>query len=1789
VAQKLANQEFGPLPSLQPAAKGLVTYPKNQPGYLPYEPGVVLVRFKDDPSAAKADLLAASLGLVRAEPRRSPTLKVDRMRIATKETVEEAVARLNKEPQVIYAEPNYKIRLLNVPNDPRYGECWGLNNTGQTGGTVDADIDAQEAWDISIGSYSVVVAVLDTGVDYTHPDLAANIWTNSDETPGNGIDDDNNGYVDDVRGWDFEHENNNPMDDYGHGTHCSGIIGAVGNNGVGVAGVNWRVTIMPLRIIGNQDLEAYCVDAAEAIHYAVDNGARIMSCSWWTVQHYSQTLENAVVYADQHDVMLVAAAGNDSRDDDDPAYNHWPSEWPYDNIIAVAATNHTDGRAYFSNWGLVSVDVGAPGEDILSTIWPGQGYDVMSGTSMATPHVAGVVALMLSLQPNLTKQQIRQYLFTTVDPIPDLQGRTVTGGRVNAYRVLQALSGVPLPPVALAGGNRVVPAGTTVQLDGSKSFDPNQDPITFDWDFYPPMNSTASLNDETSSTPSFTADVCGEYRAVLTVSDGTFTSDPDRATVNALNYTPQSPVIETPHPYTNNMDQTWTITQPGAVVMSVHFSVFDTESGYDFVRILDGQDREWAVYDGALGEFTSVLVEGNTIKIHFTSDVSVTGQGFVIDQIRWCDAGRCPPGLGDCDDDPSTGPGGCETDTSSSIQNCGWCGHICQLAHALSQCTSGICQIASCENGWTDCDGLAETGCEADLLSDPQNCSACGVVCGPYDHATPACENGTCAIGQCDSGWDDCNGQLSDGCEQDVSSDIANCGACGNVCNLPHTQSHTCLNGQCLPLGNCQEETLSPAIESPHPYPNNYDNSWVINRPGAAQIALHFSLFDLEASSTCAWDWVSIRDKNGQEVAKLCDNQQPFWTASIPGDQVTVVMHTDSSVTRQGFTIDAINTCQEGCESGWSNCDLQPQNGCESDTSSDVNNCGGCGIVCGGAHTQSRCENSTCVVSAECQPGFADCNNNATDGCEVDLNSDPQHCGNCSTACDYDHAFGICESGVCSMGPCQFGYSDCNQDAADGCEIWTYGDPQNCGACGQPCQLPGAGQQACLEGVCYPLSDCAIDVLIPPVESPHPYPNNYDNTWVISRPGATYITLHFSQFDLEANSTCAWDWLSIRNSQGTEVAKLCGNLGEFWSVAVPGDSVTLVMHTDYSVTRQGFIVDRIKLGACTESCASGYANCNSLPGDGCEVSINDDPQNCGACGTVCSFPHANPGCSNGSCAIESCQTGWGNCNNQQADGCERDVTSDPQNCGACGNVCGPYNNATAGCVDSACVIASCTSGYADCNATVADGCEIDTTSDAANCGACGTVCGPYEHAAAVCENSACRMGACESGFADCDSDSSDGCEIDTTSDVSHCGACDNACGPYDHASAGCADSACVIASCSSGYADCNATVADGCEIDTTSDVSHCGACDNACGPYDHASAGCADSACVIASCSSGYADCNATVADGCEIDTTSDVANCGACGTVCGPYENAVAACIESLCAISECASGYADCNATVSDGCEVDLTSSVENCGVCGKACGPYEHASAVCNQSECAVGVCDEGFGNCNGLLDDGCEVDTTGDVENCGSCGNACQLAHAEAACAASACVIESCATGYQDCNGQAADGCEVDTTSDNNNCGGCGSICQLDHANALCKSSVCSIDSCQEGFADCDSQASNGCETDIAGDEANCGTCGKACASGEECSAGKCTCPDRDGDGVGGKPCGADCNDDDASIKPGAQETCDDSIDNNCDGQTDENCGEVGGGGCSCSSNGSFSGGLWLVLGLALLGRRRRPLA
>ena len=402
----------------------------------------ILVRFRSNVSRDAIANITARLN-DEVEDRIEAVDGLDVIEDEDNRSADEVLAQYRAVSEVEYAEANSEIKLdhegagkhVHANDELFYQQC-GLFNHGQDGGKSGADISAMQAWAVTKGSDQVVVAVLDSGVDYTHPDLAGNIWTRPEIIKQYEDEDLTEGAIDDLHGFNVVEDNGDPMDDNGHGTHCAGIIGAEGGNEVGIAGVNWTVKIMPLRFM-DSDGAGTTKDAIEAINYVINRkragvNVRVISASWGSTIK-SRAMEDVIRKAGDEGILFVAAAGNDHSDND--AKPHYPASYDLNNVISVAALDRNDELTSFSNWGATSVDVAAPGQQIVST-WLNHGFEERQGTSMATPFVAGVAALILSTNTAISIDDLRTRLLTSVDAVPSLKGKVATGGRINAAKAV---------------------------------------------------------------------------------------------------------------------------------------------------------------------------------------------------------------------------------------------------------------------------------------------------------------------------------------------------------------------------------------------------------------------------------------------------------------------------------------------------------------------------------------------------------------------------------------------------------------------------------------------------------------------------------------------------------------------------------------------------------------------------------------------------------------------------------------------------------------------------------------------------------------------------------------------------------------------------------------------------------------------------------------------------------------------------------------------------------------------------------------------------------------------------------------------------------------------------------------------------------------------------------------------------------------------------------------------------------------------------------------------------------
>jgi subtilisin family serine protease len=409
----------------------------------------VLVRFAADASPAqRADMRAS------ADVERDAMLSVRGLELVDPEpgvSVGAAVADLERMDGVLYAEPDRVLHQTAAPNDPLFSDQWGLSI-----------IRAPEAWDVTTGSAQVTVAVVDTGIDAAHPDLSPNLWTNPGESGAgretNGLDDDGDGRIDDVHGWDFVDSDAQPQDGNGHGTHVAGTIAARGNDATGVAGVSWTAGLMALRVL-DDDGSGYVSDVLTAYAYAARSGARVVNASLGG-DRFSRAEHDAIAAAPS--TLFVVAAGNDGADNDTTAT--YPCDYDLANVICVAASDRDDALASFSNYGDTSVDLAAPGVDIAST-WPGARYALLDGTSMATPHVTGAAALVLAHNDGLTVAGLRAALLNSTHASPALTARVATGGRLDVAAALAVSAPAPTPAPAPAAPAVVAPSSAASAAD----------------------------------------------------------------------------------------------------------------------------------------------------------------------------------------------------------------------------------------------------------------------------------------------------------------------------------------------------------------------------------------------------------------------------------------------------------------------------------------------------------------------------------------------------------------------------------------------------------------------------------------------------------------------------------------------------------------------------------------------------------------------------------------------------------------------------------------------------------------------------------------------------------------------------------------------------------------------------------------------------------------------------------------------------------------------------------------------------------------------------------------------------------------------------------------------------------------------------------------------------------------------------------------------------------------------------------------------------------------------------
>ncbi|WP_437834376.1 hypothetical protein [Sorangium sp. So ce1153] len=566
-------------------------------------------------------------------------------------------------------------------------------------------------------------------------------------------------------------------------------------------------------------------------------------------------------------------------------------------------------------------------------------------------------------------------------------------------------------------------------------------------------------------------------------------------------------------------------------------------------------------------------------------------------------------------------------------------------------------------------------------------------------------------------------------------------------------------------------------------------------------------------------------------------------------------------------------------------------------------------------------------------------------------------------------------------------------------------------------------------------------------------------------------------------------------------------------------------------------------GSCDKKCATGQA-CNRA--SDCESSVCQEGLCVGAtctdgvtngtesdvdCGADCegcqdgkdcrsSKDCLSDDCIDGVCG-PTCSDGYANCDRQAGGECEVNVRTDVDNCGSCGQKCA-LPHATAECQGGACKVQACEAPYADCDGDPENGCEVNTSTDSSHCGRCDLLC-PSVNGDAYCEGSECKV-ECDAGFTDCNGLSEDGCEKGITRDVLNCGECGHECIPAAGGRPWCRNGECGETVCPAGRGDCNGDPEDSCEVNLAADPQNCGACGGLC-TVANGTGKCTASGCAIGTCEPGFSDCDGDYDNGCETNTETSLSHCGGCGETC-TIAGGTPKCEGGECQVRTCNSGMGDCDGDPDNGCETNINSNQTNCGACAAAGGVncntiYANATATCQTGACAFVGCRADYGNCNGSLTDGCEANVSTDEGNCGACGTQCNPIHTTSnQCLDGTCNPVCTTAQYDDC-GVPRNGCNIDLWSDESNCLGCNLVCQSGTSAHVtsnqCSSSGCSP-VCSGLWRNCDGNEMNGCEKDTSSDINACGACNARClvanASATACTAGACvpTC------NAGWKACG-----------------------------------------------------------------------
>ena len=777
----------------------------------------------------------------------------------------------------------------------------------------------------------------------------------------------------------------------------------------------------------------------------------------------------------------------------------------------------------------------------------------------------------------------------------------------------------------------------------------------------------------------------------------------------------------------------------------------------------------------------------------------------------------------DCGADMTCTAAGCasiDVDPASLVE---WPGSIDRV--------DGSVPTDRCPDGFDDCDGDAANGCETNLRA-PASCGSCGSECPEPPGAAPTCTSETCGF-VCDEGRADCNGSAADGCETDLASP-ASCGGCGVACvdpmprcgMHPDTGARVCVSG-CPPAvpvdcaGSCVATDTDPDhcgtcfLECPE-------------RPNAAPAC---------SDGVCGFECsAGFGDCDGL-IENGCET--PLTTLTDCGSCGMSCSLTRATPTCVGGTCDIAS-----CDEGYDDCDADASTGCEASLTT-VSDCGGCAMACTRPNAVESCAPGTCMLVA-CDTDYADCNANELDGCEA-FTSSLTDCAGCGIACSLSNATETCTTGSCEIVSCDVGFDDCDGAPDTGCET-SLRTTSDCGTCGTACSLPRAAE-TCATG------SCAIESCDPGFA---------DCNGVVS---------DGCEASLSSTATCG------------DCTTTCG-------VATP-------------------ICDPAT--GCVTGCAAGEDLC----GGSC-VDLRTDPSHCGACDAACSTVNATPSCVVRSCVL-ACDAGWEDCNGDVTDGCETPITT-LTDCGACGVNCSRANG-TESCATGTCTLTGCDMDFGNCDSIGTNGCETSliTLSD---CGTCGTAC-DLANATESCATGTCTLTMCSDGFDDCDGLVGNGCETALTT-LASCGACGTTC-DLANASESCTSGTCTLSSCNTGWGNCDSDPSDGCERSLTT-LTDCGSCGTPC-LLPHATESCSGGTCSIGTCDSNWGNCDSMTANGCETDLRVSDAHCGMCGAAC----TFPTTCRSSACG---CASGC-DCVQTgcapgstclCDDGCDCVLTCA-EDC----------------------------------------------------------------------------------------------------------------------------------------------------------------------------------------------------------------------------------------------------------------------